>query len=92
MVSVTDRAKERLKRILSSNAEDASQGLRLCSRVTGEYDLIVDWEKEGDQVVEYEGARILLLAEDVRRSLDGGVVDFVHADGRLRLIMPAEYF
>jgi Fe-S cluster assembly iron-binding protein IscA len=92
MVGVTERAKDRLKRIWSNNAEDASQGLRLCSRVTGEYDLIVDREKEGDQVVEHEGARILLVAEDVGRALDGGVVDFVFIDGRARLIITAEYF
>ncbi len=92
MVSVTERAKDRLKRIWSNNAEESQQGLRLCSLIPGKYDLIVDREQEGDQVVEYEGARVLLVSDEVSRSLDGGVVDFVFIEGQPRLIVTAEHF
>lgn len=61
MITVTERAKEELKRVWSANVGDPEVGYRLTPVAIGEYNLVPDREKEGDHVVEHEGAKILLV-------------------------------
>lgn len=38
--------------------------------------MVVDKEKEGDRVVEYEGARVLVMGEGLIDLLEGATIDF----------------
>ena len=41
----------------------------------GEFGLSVDTEREGDQVIEHEGSKILFIEGNVSSSLEGFTVD-----------------
>lgn len=75
MVTVTDRAKHELKTVLSEHTQDDDQGLRLVVTPTGQLGLGLDVARDGDQVVECEGAKVLLVGEEISPALDGATVD-----------------
>lgn len=74
MITVTESAKEELKRLWSANVDDPEVGFRLTPVAIGEYHLVPDREKEGDFVVEHEGAKVLLVDEKLARVLEGVTV------------------
>jgi len=76
VIAVTERAKDELKRVWSANVGDPEVGFRLTPAAVGEYHLVPDREKEGDHVVEHEGAKILLIDEKLARILEGVTVDY----------------
>ncbi len=76
MITVTERAKEELKRVWSANVSDPEVGFRLTPVEIGQYNLVPDREKEGDHVVEHEGAKVLLVDEKLTRILEGVTVDY----------------
>lgn len=70
MVTVTEDAKEELRRALSSaNITDPELGLRLVRGPTGRIEVVLDREKQGDQVVEHEGSKVLLIDEEMAIAL-----------------------
>ena len=76
MLTVTEDAKKELGRILASaEVEDAEVGLRLVLGDSGELRLALDKEKEGDQVVEHESVKILLVGNELSGILEGVTVD-----------------
>jgi len=76
MVTVTERAKQELGRALSSsNVDSAELGLRLMLEAPGEFGLLLDEEKEGDQVVEHEGSKVLLVGEEISGLVNGMTID-----------------
>ena len=76
MLIVTEGAKQELRRILASaNIDDPEVGLRLVASATREFSLKLDKEHEGDQVVEHEGAKVLLVGREVSQGLEGVTVD-----------------
>lgn len=89
MITVTERAKEVLKAVLVANEADPDEGLRLLPRSDGRIVLTVDTKLSGDQVVEFEGRKILLVGIeyfrifevatlDCRDTKDGAIL-FVHS-------------
>lgn len=76
MINITERAKEELKRVWSANVNDPQVGFRLTPVEIGQYSLVPDREKEGDHVVEHEGAKVLLVDEKLIRILEGVTVDY----------------
>jgi len=91
MVTVTEAAREELLLILeSSGAQEPGVGLRMVPDQQGNIGLVLDTEKEDDQVVEHEGARVLLVDGEVSRALKGWIVDYQdHPEGR-RLVVIRE--
>ena len=75
MVSVTERAKEVLSEILIASGAGQDEGLRLMPRPDGIFVLTLDAELPGDQVVEYEGLKVLLIGIEYLRMLDGKTID-----------------
>ena len=75
MISVTEHAKQVLKTILIDAEADPEEGLRLLPSPSGEFVLTLDSELPGDQVVEYEGFKVLLVGIEYFRILNGKTVD-----------------
>ena len=75
MIEVTEGAKQALKELKSAKVEDPEAGLRLTMSSPGQYGLSVDTEREGDQVIEHEGSKILFIEENLSTSLDGSTID-----------------
>lgn len=88
MVTVTTSAKEALARIrASANVSDPTVGLRLEKAAAGRFGLFPDQEKPGDQIVEYEGAKVLFIADELTESLAGAKIDGKATDQGLRLVI-----
>jgi len=75
MLNVTDDAKQRLKEQLESHTEDPRVGARLVVQTNGKYDLVADRETPGDQVVEYDGLKVLLVGQEAATHVDGKTLD-----------------
>jgi Fe-S cluster assembly iron-binding protein IscA len=79
MVTVTTAAKERLKEDLQKQTTDPEVAIRVTRSPSepNRLELVLDKEKEGDQVVETEeGTKILLIGPDLVSALEGFVVDY----------------
>ena len=75
MVTVTESAKQTLKEILTTHSDDPEVGIRLSFNPPGEFGVVLDREAEGDQVVEYDGAKALLVAPELAPVVDGVTLD-----------------
>ena len=71
MIAVTDEAKQELKKILAENAQDPGQVLRLAANEEGQLGLVMDNFEEGDEVIEWEGARVLVVDGHLSSHLEG---------------------
>jgi Fe-S cluster assembly iron-binding protein IscA len=88
MVTVTMRAKEALARMrASANVSDPMVGLRLEKASEGRFGLFPDHEKPGDQIVEHEGAKVLLIDDELTESLAGTRIDGKTTDQGLQLVI-----
>lgn len=78
MLTVTERAAEKLKGDLQAATTDPEVGVRLIPSpsVPNRIEMVLDKEKEKDQVVESEGVKILLLDPEIAQALEGMVVDY----------------
>ena len=74
-MTVTKRAKEELKAILIANGAGPDKGLRLLPSPDGRFVLTLDTELAGDQVVEYEGYKVLLIGIEYFKTFDRKTVD-----------------
>ena len=77
MLTVTALAAEKLKEAIQAQTTDSEVGIRLVpsSLRPNQLDMKLDKEQEGDQVVESEGVKILLLDPEMARVLEGMVID-----------------
>jgi Fe-S cluster assembly iron-binding protein IscA len=89
MITVTDRARDRLKRLISTHLGESGRSLRLASAGGAHFGLVPDAPRAGDQQVEHDGAVVLLLRHSLAVRLQGWTIDCVEAadgsDIRLRL-------
>lgn len=87
MISVTERAKQALKSILMDMEADLDKGLRLLPSPKGEFVLALDVPMSGDQVVEHEGLKVLLIGVEYYKFLNGKTVDCEEKeDGEVLLV------
>ena len=75
MLTVTDSAKQELKKLLLAHTDDSEGSLRLELKPPGEFGLLLGKEAEGDQVVEYEGTKVLLVASELAPVVEGITFD-----------------
>jgi Fe-S cluster assembly iron-binding protein IscA len=76
MVSVTERAGERLRDIQSAaGIERADVALRMVPCGPGEMGLLPDVRRAGDEVVTHEGTPVLLVDRDVAASIADATID-----------------
>ena len=75
MLTVTENAKQLLKGILTAHSDDPEVGIRLSFNPPGEFGIVLDRETEGDQVIEHEGAKALLVAPELASVVEGVTLD-----------------
>ncbi len=77
MLTVTAQAAEKLKEAIQAQTEDPEVAIRLIpsSSKPNQLDMALDREQEGDQVVESEGVKVLLISSELTQVLDGMVID-----------------
>lgn len=77
MLTVTAEAASKLKEAIQAQTQDPEVAIRLIisSSRPNQLDMALDKEKEGDQVVESEGAKVLFVSPELDQVLDGMVID-----------------
>ena len=75
MIDVTKRARQELKRILTETVDMPQARLRLMDRGRGKLGLGIDIEVPGDQIVEYEGSKVLIIEPGLAANLKGVTLD-----------------
>lgn len=80
MVTITDRAKEELKRVLLTRRLEPGKLLRLAIPPAwtgeGDFGIVIDTEKEDDYAVKFDGEKVLLIEAGLMGHLESAVVDF----------------
>ena len=80
MVTVTDTAKEELKRILDAKNLASGRCLRLAMPPVwvgeGDFGIVIDEEGDGDHVVNLQDLKVLLLDAGLAERLSTAVLDF----------------
>ena len=75
MIVVTECAKDILKATLIASEAGPDEGLRLLPRADGRFELVLSTELSGDQVVEYEGYKVLFVSIEYFDLFDGKTLD-----------------
>ena len=75
MLTVTESARQILKETLTVHSNDPEIGLRLSLKPPGILGIVQDKEAEGDQVVEHEGAKVLLVSSELAPLVNGNTLD-----------------
>ena len=75
MINVTERAKQELKKLLSTSVDWPGARLRLIDRGQGILGLGVDIEAQGDQAIEYEGIIVLIVEPGLAFNLQQVTLD-----------------
>jgi len=75
MLAVTERAKQELKKILAAHVDYPMAGLRLSKSESDRFALNIDVEEPGDQVVKYEGSKVLLVDKELASALQRTTID-----------------
>jgi hypothetical protein len=94
MVNVTERAKEKLKELKTQSLSQISVeapniGLRLDQASAGQLGIFPDSQREGDQVVEHEGAPVLFVGEAIAEAVSGTTIDCEGEAAQLVIKAPA---
>lgn len=90
MLTVTDSAKQLLKETLSAHTDDPEIGLRLELKPPGQLGIVLDREAEGDQVVEHEGAKVLLVGHELTSLLHEVTIDVQATPDGPKLVVSQE--
>jgi len=77
MLTVTPLAAEKLKEAIQAKTTDPEVCIRLIPSPSkpNQLEMALDKERQGDQVVESEGVKILLLSPELASVLEGMVID-----------------
>ena len=79
MINVTDSAVKQLQALLREKAADAGKGLRIFVESGGcaglQYGMNLDEPKEGDEIIEREGVKVIIDAESAGY-LHGSTIDY----------------
>lgn len=75
MIDITEHAKEELNRLLIAKVDWPGALLRLIDRGKGKLGLGIDIQKPGDEVIEHEGKRLLLVESTLASSLEDITLD-----------------
>ena len=87
VIEVSERAKQELKRILMDHVDNPQAGLRLTASEPSQFGLGLDVEMPGDEVVEHEGAKVLLVTKEVAESLQGITMDVQETSGGPKIVL-----
>lgn len=91
MLTVTESAKQHLKELLlAARSDDPEISLRLELKPSGQFGMVLDREAEGDQVVEHEGAKVLLVASELAPVVEGVTLDVQDTPDGPKLVVSRE--
>ena len=90
MLTVTEGAKQLLKGILTSHSDDPEVAVRLSFNPPSEFGIVLDREAEGDQVVEHQGSKVLLVASELVPVVEGITLDVQDTPEGPKLTMSKE--
>ena len=90
MIGVSERAREELKKILTANTDEPEACLRLTGDDQGQLGLAIDVERQGDQVVEHEDSKVLLLETELADTLQEITIDAEDTPEGTRLVISSE--
>jgi hypothetical protein len=80
MVNVTESAMGELQRIVRTSSIEAGKYLRLATPPEwigeGDFGIVIDGNRDGDVVIDFEGQPILLIAGHLSERLSNSVFDF----------------
>ena len=80
MMTVTENAKEELRRILETTSLGAGKHLRLATPPAwegeGDFGIVIDEGRDGDSEVDFEGLTVLLIDPELQERLPNAVFDF----------------
>jgi len=79
-ITISARAKAALKAAYFEHAAGTDQYFRLSFNNYGKLGFMLDWEKPGDYVVEYEGIKVLLVGTDVATLVEGAALELKETD------------
>jgi Fe-S cluster assembly iron-binding protein IscA len=75
MLTVTEQAKDELKKLLAAKVDWPGARLRLVDRGGGRLGLGIDIESPGDIVLEHKGVKLLLVEAGLASKLDDVTLD-----------------
>ena len=87
MIDVTESAKKELKRLLTSSVDWPGARLRLVDRGRGRLGLGIDIEAPDDQVVEYEGTKLLIVESGLASNLKRVTLDIDDTPDGVELVI-----
>lgn len=87
MLTVTENAKQLLKETLREHSDNPETSIRLSLGEEGQFGIALDVESEGDQVVEYEGDKVLLIASAMSTVLESRTLDVQDTEEGPRLVI-----
>ena len=90
MLTVTESARQHLKNMLLAHSEDPEIGLRLTVEPPRQFGMVLDREGVDDQIVEYEGAKVLLVAPELVTLLDEVTIDAQDTPEGTKLVISKE--
>jgi len=87
MLTATESAKSLLKEILTTHSDDPEMGVRLASDPQGQLGLVLGKEQPGDQVVEHQESKVLLVASELALALEEVTLDVQDTDDGPKLVV-----
>jgi len=90
MLEVTERARQELKKILTTNTDEPEACLRLTVNEQGQLGLAIDVERDGDQTVEHEDSKVLLVEKELADTLQGITIDVEDTPQGAKLVVSSE--
>ena len=87
MIGVTESAKAELKNILDAHVDYPLACLRLTTNEQGTIGLSIDVEMPDDEVVEYQGTKLLVIKKDLAEQLDNITIDIEDNDEGAKLVI-----
>ena len=90
MINVTEQAKQELKRLLSQKVDWPGACLRLMDRGQGNLGLGIDMELPRDQIVEYQGIKVLIVEPELAANIKGITLDVDNTPQGAKLVIDEE--
>lgn len=87
MITVTERAKRILKKMLLAKVDMPQGRLRLMDRGQGKLGLDLDIEKPHDYTVEYEGSNLLVVEPELAERIQDVTLDIDDTSGEAELVI-----
>lgn len=88
MLTVTNSARDLLKEMLIKNSDDPETGMRLVVQPENRhFGLLLAKEQAGDQLIEHEGSKVLMVAPDLAPSVENMTLDVENTETGPTLVM-----